>query len=36
MKANLIIKQILDPNTLGLPAKLFEYTVIDCFKAIGT
>lgn len=33
-KADPIIRKILHPNDLGLPSKIFEWTVSDTFKAI--
>ena len=33
-KAAPIIRKVLHPNEIGLPSKLFEWSVNDCFKAI--
>ncbi len=33
-KADPIIRKILHPSQLGIPSKLFEWSVSDCFKAI--
>ncbi len=33
-KADPIVRQVLHPNKLRLPSKLFEWSVSDCFKAI--
>lgn len=33
-KADPIIRKIIHPKQLGIPSKLFEWSVSDCFKAI--
>ncbi len=33
-KADPIIRKIIHPSQLGVPSKLFEWSVSDCFKAI--
>jgi IS605 OrfB family transposase len=33
-QADPIVRQVLHPDTIGLPSKLFEWSVNDCFKAI--
>ncbi len=33
-KADPIVRKVLHPSALGLPSKLFEWSVNDCFKAI--
>ena len=33
-KADPIVRKVLHPSQMGLPSKLFEWSVSDCFKAI--
>ena len=33
-KADPIVRKVLHPKDIGLPSKLFEWSVSDCFKAI--
>ena len=33
-KADPLVRQVLHPEDIGLPSKLFEWSVSDCFKAI--
>ncbi len=33
-KADPIVRKVLHPKEIGLPSKLFEWSVSDCFKAI--
>ena len=33
-RADPIIRKIIHPKQLGVPSKLFEWSVSDCFKAI--